>query len=66
MLNDFFIMYVHLLLFPMPGPVAIVIGAVLATMKLEFAVYLGSNSGSLARVGSGFDPQVLLLKPQTR
>ena len=66
LLNDFLIMYVHLLLFPMPAPVAIVMGAVLATMKLELAVYLGSNSGSLARLGSGFDPQVLLSKPQTR
>ena len=50
----------------MPGPVVIVIGAPLATMKFEFALNRGSNSGSDARLGSGLAPQVLLLYPQTR
>jgi len=50
----------------MPGAVAIVMGASRATMKLELALNRGSSSGSLARVGSGFYPQVLLSKPHTR
>ena len=48
LLKVFFITYVHLLLLPIPGPLVIVIGAPLAIMKLEFALNLGSNSGSVA------------------
>jgi hypothetical protein len=50
----------------MEGPVEIVMGESRATIKLELALNLGSNSGSLARFGSGFCPHVLLSKPHTK
>lgn len=66
LLKVFFITYVQRLLRARFAPVVIVVAVPLATMKLEFAVNLASNSGSLASFGSGLNPQVSLSKPHTR
>ena len=47
-------------------PVEKVKGVFLEMMKLDWPENLGSNSLSVARLGSGLNPQAVLLNPHTR